>query len=112
LALSCGFCDFSQFNKAIRSQTGHRPIEYRHINSKIALRPGSFRCMENPPPASFFDVLDRRTQPPADRMEFLGGFEHGSGTQGCPGIVTGEQRLKFTDDFFRGSFLRLHKKRK
>lgn len=40
IALSCGFCDLSHFNKAIRSKTGVCPTRYRQINSKNIFRPG------------------------------------------------------------------------
>ena len=40
----------------------------------------------------------------AGGVEFLGRFEHGLGTEGGPGIVSGKQCLEFADDLLGGSF--------
>ena len=37
-------------------------------------------------------------------MKFLGWLEHGFRAQRSPGVVSGEQGLEFTDDFFGGGF--------
>lgn len=34
IALSCGFCDPSHFNKAIRSSTGLSPTQFRQLSVK------------------------------------------------------------------------------
>jgi hypothetical protein len=38
----------------------------------------------------------------AGGVEFLGRFEHGLGTEGGPGIVSGKQCLEFADDLLGG----------
>ena len=42
--------------------------------------------------------------PVTGHVEFLGRLEHGLCAEGGPGVVSGEQGLKFADDLLGGGF--------